>query len=181
MDVRYNAAKHCSYESKARRKGEGGCDAEAGETYSEILKEVKVAKSSLSLWFRDVGLAKKQVQRITAKRYAAQKRGAEARHLQRVVRSKDIYAKAVREVGSLSRRELWLVGTALYWAEGSKQHEHTPSVGTIFSNSDIAMHWLFMRWLDAIGIQMPIFILSCMCIAAGKERSMNSKNGGEMD
>lgn len=38
-----------------------------GKVYSEILKEVPVAKSTLSLWLRDVGLAKAQKQRITQK------------------------------------------------------------------------------------------------------------------
>lgn len=38
-----------------------------GKTYSEILRVVPVAKSSLLLWFKDVGLSTEQVQRITAK------------------------------------------------------------------------------------------------------------------
>jgi len=46
-----------------------------GLTYNEILKRVPVAKSTLSLWLREVGLAKRQRQRLTEKRKAAQLRG----------------------------------------------------------------------------------------------------------
>jgi hypothetical protein len=32
----------------------------SGATYSEVLREVPVSKSTLSLWLRDVGLSKTQ-------------------------------------------------------------------------------------------------------------------------
>lgn len=38
-----------------------------GLSYREILRYVPVAKSTLSLWLRDVGLAKRQTQRLTKK------------------------------------------------------------------------------------------------------------------
>ena len=37
----------------------------SGKTYSEILKIVPVAKSTLSIWLREVGLSKVQKQTIT--------------------------------------------------------------------------------------------------------------------
>lgn len=39
-----------------------------GKTYAEILKEIPVAKSTLSEWFRDVKLSKPQVQRLTLRK-----------------------------------------------------------------------------------------------------------------
>lgn len=124
-----------------------------GKTYSEILKEVPVAKSSISLWLHDVGLAKRQRQRITAKRRAAQKLGAETRHRQRVERTTSIYASASSEVGSLTKRELMLIGATLYWAEGSKAKPHAVSKGIDFGNTDPEMIKLFLSWLGiALGI-----------------------------
>lgn len=38
-----------------------------GLSYREILEQIPVAKSSLSLWLRSVGLSKKQKQRLTEK------------------------------------------------------------------------------------------------------------------
>jgi transposase len=56
-----------------------------GYSYSEILKRVPVAKSTLSLWLRSVGLAKQQKQRLTEKRLAALKRGWEACRKKRIL------------------------------------------------------------------------------------------------
>ncbi len=39
-----------------------------GFSYSEILKEILVAKSTLSIWLKEVGLSISQKQKITAKR-----------------------------------------------------------------------------------------------------------------
>jgi orotate phosphoribosyltransferase-like protein len=44
-----------------------------GLTYSEILKCIPVAKSTVSLWLREVDLSVPQKQRITKKRIAAQR------------------------------------------------------------------------------------------------------------
>jgi len=120
-----------------------------GLTYSEILKKVPVAKSSLSLWLRQVGLAKEQKQRITQKRIVAARRGANARREKRLQSIDRIYKEAEREVGKISLRELWLIGTALYWAEGTKEKERVGgSTLAKFSNSDSLMVQLYLRWLN---------------------------------
>jgi hypothetical protein len=119
----------------------------AGKTYNEILKQVPVAKSTLSVWLRDVGLANKQLQRITKKRIEAQKLGAIARKTDRIARAHDTIAAAVTDIGTLSRRELLLVGSALYWAEGSKAKPHNISQGLDFGNSDLRMILTYLTWL----------------------------------
>jgi len=118
-----------------------------GKTYSEILREVKVSKSTLSLWLRDVGLSKPQKQNISKKRMEAQKRGAKARRDERVRRTKEIHELARKEIGHLSKREKWLIGIALYWAEGSKQKKGQPSPRLDFTNSDGDMIKFFIVWL----------------------------------
>src|SRR5574343_181567 len=84
-----------------------------GKTYSEILKEIPVAKSTLSEWFRDVSLSKKQNQKLTQEKYT----------------------KAFGDVKNITKRELWLIGVVLYWAEGSKEKEYRPGSGINFNNS----------------------------------------------
>lgn len=118
-----------------------------GNTYSEILKVIPVAKSTLSLWFHDVGLAEHQKQRITQKRIEGQKKGAAARRSIRINAQNDIWSKAKDEVGAISRRELWLLGIALYWAEGSKEKEWSVGHGVVFSNSDPRMIRVFLAWV----------------------------------
>lgn len=118
-----------------------------GHSYSEILKEVSVAKSTLSLWLRSVGLAKKQKQIITAKRIAGALRGAKARKDQRIKTTNEIKEKAKKEIDIISKRDVWLIGIALYWAEGSKEKENGTKSGVKFSNSDPKMILLFIEWL----------------------------------
>jgi hypothetical protein len=119
-----------------------------GMTYNEILEMIPVAKSTLSLWLHGVGLAKEQEQRITNRRILAQKKGARRQHEIRLKRQEEIYTQSANEIGAISKRELWLIGIALYWAEGAKQKEHNPSVGVDFSNSDPNMIVLFIKWLE---------------------------------
>lgn len=119
----------------------------AGKTYSEILSEVSVAKSTLSEWFKSVQLATPQKQRITEKRIAGALRGAHMRRQTRLAEVSDLEEVGITEVATISDRELWLIGTALYWAEGAKQHSHSPSSGIMFANSDVRMIRVFLAWL----------------------------------
>jgi hypothetical protein len=123
-----------------------------GKTYSEILSVVHVAKSTLTLWLHDVGMAKYQQQRLTQAKIDGQKKGALARRTQRITRQADIIGLASKEIGTLSKRELFLIGTALYWAEGSKQKEHNVSQQLVFANSDANMVQCFLNWLEIISV-----------------------------
>lgn len=121
-----------------------------GLSYNEILKKVPVAKSTLSLWLRYVGLAKKQKQRLTKKKLAAALRGSIKRKNQRLVITRKIKNKAISEIKKISKRELQLIGIALYWAEGSKQKEHNVSQDVRLGNSDSKMIKVFIKWLSEI-------------------------------
>ena len=125
----------------------------SGKTYSEILKVIPVAKSTLSEWLRDVGIAKHQKQAFTEKRRLASLSGGLARRRQRIETFDRITGLAEKDIGKITKRELWLIGIALYWAEGSKEKEYAPGSGIIFSNSDSQMVALFLKWLfEIIGI-----------------------------
>lgn len=118
-----------------------------GFSYSEILQEIPVAKSTLSLWLKSVGMAKSQKQKITEKRIAGALRGAEAKRNQRIKITKEIKDKARADIKSINQKELWLLGIALYWAEGAKEKEWGTRAGVKFSNSDPKMILLFLKWL----------------------------------
>lgn len=118
-----------------------------GNTYSEIMKVIPVAKSTLSEWLRSVGMVKEVKQVFTEKRRLASLKGGQAKRNQRIEKSNKIFNTAEKEIGKLSKRELWLLGIALYWAEGSKEKEGRPGSGISFSNSDYQMVNLFLKWL----------------------------------
>lgn len=116
-----------------------------GKTYSEILKIIPVAKSTISLWLQEVGLAKKQKQLITAKRIAGQLRAVESIRRNKIKRVKAIKDLARNEVSTLISDPFWLTGVLLYWGEGSKEHEHACPVK--FTNMDLNMHKIFLKWM----------------------------------
>lgn len=120
-----------------------------------------VAKSTLSLWLREVGLSVPQQQRITEKKKAGQRRGANIRRTDRVARQSDLVRIAKADIDSISKRELWLIGIALYLAEGSNEKEYRPGTGVSFSNSDARMVAVFIKWLKAcIGLKDENLIIS---------------------
>lgn len=122
-----------------------------GHTYSEILREIPVAKSTLSLWLGQVGLSKKQKQNITKKKLDAAKRGAMAMKQLRIERVAKIRKETKKDIESISKRDLWLMGIMLYWAEGAKEKEGIRhGIGIDFGNSDPKMINLFLIWLNKI-------------------------------
>lgn len=119
-----------------------------GLSYKQILERVPVAKSTLSLWLQSVQLAKVQKQRLTKKRLQGALKGAQARRRQKEALIESIKSAAHCEIGTITERELWLIGVALYWAEGTKEKIYRPGSGLNFNNSDPAMIKLYIRWLE---------------------------------
>ncbi len=119
----------------------------AGASYQAILSEVGVAKSTVWRWLKAEGLVETQPQRMTELRRLAQQKGAAMVKAQRIARTEAIVQTASRDISSLSPRDLWLLGVALYWAEGAKQKPNHVSAQVIFCNSDPAAIRLFMRWI----------------------------------
>jgi hypothetical protein len=116
-----------------------------GKSYSEILKLVKISKSTLSLWLRDIPLSEKQKRKLegrTKSRYS----GSKARQQARINLTKEIIENSKRESNNLLKDKLFLSGLMLYWAEGTKRGEEMVN----FSNSDPNMIKLMMRWFREI-------------------------------
>lgn len=122
----------------------------AGLSYREIRRQVSVSKSTLSLWLRSVGLSYPQKQRLTAKKLLAGRRGGRKVHLARVERVQrtlaegEAEAKQRLEDGDVS----WAIGTALYWAEGTKEKAWRTAPGVDFTNMDPTMVALMRAWLQ---------------------------------
>src|SRR5690606_9017899 len=109
-------------------------------TLQEIADELGVAKSSVSLWVRDVDFDP------AARRSAAT--GRRPRGTDHPLRRRKLAEIAACDawgrdrVGALSDRDLLIAGIALYAGEGNKRDGH---VG--FANTSADMMRLFCRWL----------------------------------
>ena len=118
-----------------------------GKTYSEILRAIPVAKSTLGIWLKDAKLSKAENQKFTEAKRLASLRGGQAKKKQRIEKQQDIFSKAKLDIGALSDKELFLMGVIMYWAEGAKEKEHHPGSQLQFSNMDSKMIQIFLIWL----------------------------------
>lgn len=121
---------------------------EKGESIREIARILGVSRSSSSLWCRDIVLSKEQLQVLVERDRLGGARGrvvaaelAKKHKNERVTFNKSI---GFKRIGKISNRELFLIGIALYWAEGSKG---LMSERFVFVNSDPRMILIMIKWL----------------------------------
>jgi len=123
-----------------------------GWSMNEIRRELKVAKSSVSLWVRDIELTEKQKQELSEK--GIKKEVIERRRNTRLTRENArrqiIIDAAKKEIVPLSNQNIFLIGIALYWGEGAKTKRGTVRV----SNGDPALIEVMMIFFRKI-CQVP--------------------------
>ncbi|MDP3902263.1 MAG: helix-turn-helix domain-containing protein [bacterium] len=128
-----------------------------GWSLSDISKKINISKSTVSLWCRDLKLTKKEnsllLNNIIKSGHKGRIAGANANRKKKEVLI-DFYNKSGKKnIGDISRRELMMLGAALYWAEGSKNGKFS------FSNSDPDMILFICAWLkDAMKIKKEDFM-----------------------
>lgn len=118
-----------------------------GLSIKSIAKELSAAQSSVSLWTRNVQLTEEQIQHLRANMHTP-----EAIEKRRQARLKSEAAKravhinqAKSQIKQLSKRDLWMIGVALYWGEGTKNYSTVQ-----FTNGDPKMIVIFLRFLHEI-------------------------------
>ena len=88
----------------------------------DIAKQVKVSKSTISYWVRDIVLSEFQKNKLNKNGHSVD--AIEKRRTSRLAntasRHKIIFDRAIAEAPLLSKNPLWCVGVALYWGEGGK-------------------------------------------------------------
>ena len=124
-----------------------------GKSIKKIAKQLKVSVSSASSWCRDVelSLSQKMILETNARNPYYAGRGIYLRRLKKRTNSKikRLQKIGIKKVGTLNKRELFLTGAALYWAEGFKKDTQAG-----FGSLDPAMIKFFKKWLkDCFGYQ----------------------------
>jgi lambda repressor-like predicted transcriptional regulator len=116
---------------------------ERGYSYSMISKRIGLAKSTLSSWLKDVPY---KPNKIVLKRIQwAPSKSAEKSHKKKVLNIITERNIAKKELGKISKRDLWLLGIGLYLGEGSKLDERIRII-----NSDPKIIKLSVKWLKDI-------------------------------
>jgi transposase-like protein len=132
---------------------------EQGLSVKEICKTLGVAKSSVSVWVRDIELTDEQQTVLSLRRPddIGRQKGATTN------RNKGLAQRLqYQEAGRIKARErdqLHLAGCMLYWAEGSKARHMLD-----FSNSDADMMTLYLKFLrESLQIEDADIILRISC------------------
>ncbi|MCQ4042227.1 hypothetical protein ACFOSC_24375 [Streptantibioticus rubrisoli] len=121
----------------------------AGKTYDEIVAELGVSKSSVSLWVRDLPKPQPSPERMRRMREA---RWEPHRRKMAFLREQT-KAAAVAETRQMTDRDLFIAGVALYWSEGCKSKPHSLRETVIFCNQDPGVIRVFLAWLALLGVE----------------------------
>ena len=116
--------------------------------YPEIAKSIRVSKSTLSRWLKDIELTSQQKKRLQNNSTAALYISSKSQQRKRESKTKEIINDGKREFALLLKNPLFLSGLLLYWAEGDKNQQERVK----FTNSDERMMILIMRWFREICI-----------------------------
>ena len=123
-----------------------------GRSYREIREVVGVAKSTLSLWLRDIPLTDEQRVALALRCPPAASRRARAIRASAAQRRQRVEREAREQISRLSESELFVAGVVAYWAEGTKNKPWRTGERLAFLNSDPAMIRLFLSWLRLLGV-----------------------------
>ncbi|MDO8496515.1 MAG: hypothetical protein Q7S43_03605 [bacterium] len=135
----------------------------AGRSYNEITRLLNVPKSTLSGWFTALELSKEATKRLKDRVHAASLRGLLARNKNQTAlaqaRSKEMHDEGKSLIKDISKRDLLIIGTALYWAEGYKRPvvikgRVITSHRVSLTNSDPDLIYIFLKFLREV-YQVP--------------------------
>lgn len=117
-----------------------------GLSVKEIQKKLKVSRSSVSLWVRDIQLTKKQLERLYLNKKTGALRGsiigARKKQREREELTRRLMTKGEKEVGNISNRDKFIAGISLYFAEGDKSDGHIS-----FCNTDPYAVRFMVNWI----------------------------------
>lgn len=123
-----------------------------GISVRKIASQLGVSKGTVSLWVRDIILSVEQLEKLRNDNIKGGElgrlRGALAQKNARLQKIEDTKRMGIRDIGTLSRRDLFIAGLCLYWGEGSKKDGRLQ-----FCNSDPDIIIFMIRWLkDCFGV-----------------------------
>lgn len=118
-----------------------------GESIKVIAKVLKVSVGSVSLWCNDITLNEEQINRLRIRvqdpYYGKKKAYLEKIKSEMIQKVDSLRLQGIAEVGQLSKRDIFLIGIALYWGEGFKKDHQ---VG--LASSDVNIAKMYIYWLE---------------------------------
>lgn len=119
-----------------------------GYSYSQIKISLGVSKGTLSGWLRPYPLSDKRIRELQADSPKRIEKYRNTMAKKRQLKLDEAFDRAKKDIGILSKREQFIFGFALYWAEGGKTKISSLALG----NTDPAMLKFFIKWLTLLGV-----------------------------
>lgn len=117
-----------------------------GLSIKKIQKRLGVSRSSVSLWVRDIKLTKEQLEKLYLNKKTGRLKGSIIAAMNKIKAREELTQKllkeGIEEIGSLSKRDKFITGVAMYFAEGSKGDKSVS-----FSNCDPLAIKFMVDWL----------------------------------
>lgn len=121
-----------------------------GMSYSQIKEELNASKSTLHYWLKDYPLSEKRIRELRDWNQQRIERCRETKARKRQERLDGVFKGMEKQIGVLSKRELFITGLFLYWGEGTKTSRYTISL----TNSDPSMLRFFLAWLKTLDVDI---------------------------
>jgi len=130
----------------------------SGKSLGDISKKLNVTKSTLSFWCKDMILTESTIRKIQTKGKLKSIRGllrySEFKRKERIERNILQRQEGATILGTLSSRDVLMVGLGLYWGEGYKYENG--ELG--FTNSNPDMIRFYFKWLELWNIKKDSLI-----------------------
>lgn len=134
---------HIQYKAKSMRL--------SGTSIGEISQQLKISKSTISFWCKDIELKDSAIEKIKVKGREKSIKGllrySELKRKDRVERHAEQKKEGATLIGKLVDRDLLMTGFGLYWGEGYKGGGELG-----FTNSNPKMIVFYLKWLKIFGI-----------------------------
>jgi len=122
-----------------------------GKSIKEIAKELNIAKSTVSVWCRNISLTSEQIKKLAAKQLSGSYKGRlkflERIRNERIKETARLRKEGLKEISKINRRDLFIAGIAMYVSEGVTSSSKDE---VSFSNSDPKIILFILRWFKEI-------------------------------
>jgi transcriptional regulator with XRE-family HTH domain len=136
--------------SKQKERESAQSFRQKGMSISDIATKLKVSKSTVSTWCKDIVLSEEAIEIITrtskSKSTTSLLRYTESLRAKRQENILISYEVGKKKVGKLSVRDIYCIGLGLYWGEGYKRGSQEFG----FTNSDPRMIVFYLLWLHTV-------------------------------
>ncbi|OGN08061.1 MAG: hypothetical protein A2750_01175 [Candidatus Yanofskybacteria bacterium RIFCSPHIGHO2_01_FULL_45_42] len=136
-----------------------------GLSYADIQNAINVPKSTIAYWLKGIKLTDFQSQKLRERQIRIARKNVKKRILKIAKKAEEI-KNLSKDIGQISRRELWLMGLALYWKSAAD-----PQKGVHFTSGNPDLIKLFLRWLREVG-KIENSEIRCDILSRGKSSNI---------